>query len=111
MSGLPIKNVYQAGNGWEGLSVLEENSIDLALVDINMPVMNGEDMIATLRANPKWESLPVIVISTEGSQTRIEQFHRYGAKFVHKPFTPESVFKTIEELTGQNYAQSRDTEF
>lgn len=111
MAGLPLGAIHQAGNGWEGLGLLEGNEIDLAIVDINMPVMNGEEMIATLRANPKWESLPVLVVSTEGSQTRIEQFHRYGAKFVHKPFSPETVFKTIEDLTGQNYAQPCDTDF
>ena len=111
MTGLPLGEIHQAGNGWEGLGLLEGNEIDLAIVDINMPVMNGEEMIATLRANPKWESLPVLVVSTEGSQTRIEQFHRYGAKFVHKPFSPEAVFKTIEDLTGQKYAQPCDTDF
>jgi two-component system chemotaxis response regulator CheY len=112
MTGLPLKEIHQAGNGWEGLALLEKHTIDLALVDINMPVMNGEEMIETMRSNPKWASLPVIVISTEGSQTRIQRLHQLNAKFIHKPFSPETVCKTIEEITGQHYVtQPCDTEF
>lgn len=112
MSGVPLGEIYQAGNGWEGLSQLEQHPVDLALVDINMPVMNGEDMLETLRSNPKWTSLPVIVVSTEGSVTRIERLHQLDAKFIHKPFTPETICRTIEELTGERYvSQSSDTEF
>lgn len=111
MTGLSLGEIYQAGNGREGLDLLEEQEINLAIIDINMPVMDGEEMIMTLRNNPKWESLPVIVISTEGSQTRIERFHRYGAQFIHKPFSPETVCKTIENFMGKRYVQSCDTQF
>lgn len=112
MTGLPLGNVYQASNGWEGLSLLEKHDVDLALVDINMPVMNGEEMIESLRSNAKWSALPVIVVSTEGSQTRIERLHQLNAGFIHKPFSPETVCKMIEEITGQHYAiQQCDTEF
>ncbi|MBN1942049.1 MAG: response regulator [Phycisphaerae bacterium] len=112
MTGLPLGEIHQASNGWEGLAQLEKQNIDLALVDINMPVMNGEEMIETLRSNPKWASLPVIVVSTEGSRTRIERFQRLDAKFVHKPFSPEVVCQTIEQITGQRYvSQPSDTEF
>ncbi|MBN1556121.1 MAG: response regulator [Phycisphaerae bacterium] len=112
MTGVPLGDIHQAANGWEGLAVLKAHKVDLALLDINMPVMNGEEMLETLRSNPDWASLPVIVVSTEGSQTRIERLHQLDAKFIHKPFTPEVVCKTIEELTGQSYvSQSTDTEF
>jgi two-component system chemotaxis response regulator CheY len=112
MAGIPLGEIYQASNGWEGLALLEKHKIDLALVDINMPIMNGEEMIETLRSNTKWATLPVIVVSTEGSQTRIERLYQLDAKFIHKPFSPEIVCKTIEEITGHNYAiQPCDTEF
>jgi two-component system chemotaxis response regulator CheY len=111
MTGLVLGEIHQAGNGREGLALLEEQPMDLAVIDINMPVMDGEEMIETLRHNPKWESLPILVVSTEGSQTRIERLERYGAKFVHKPFSPEVVCKAIEILTGQRHAQSCNTEF
>ena len=73
MTGLPLGEIYQAGNGWEGLALLEKHKIDLALVDINMPIMNGEEMIECMRENADMRDTPVIVISTEGSETRIER--------------------------------------
>ena len=61
MSGLPLGTVLEAANGEEGLSVLQEQWVDLLLLDINMPVMNGEEMLRRLRASPETEALPVIV--------------------------------------------------
>ncbi|MBW1739220.1 MAG: response regulator [Deltaproteobacteria bacterium] len=73
MSGLPIGETYQAANGQEGLDALEQHWIDLAIVDINMPVMNGEEMIDRMQENPDTKDIPIVVISTEGSETRIER--------------------------------------
>lgn len=98
--GLPIGEVHQAGNGKEGLEVLDAHWIDMAFVDINMPVMGGEEMIERLRENSAWKDLPIIVISTEGSETRIERLEKYGAKFIHKPFSPETVRKIMQDMTG-----------
>jgi len=95
MSGIELGQVYQAANGQEALALLESNWIDLALVDINMPVMNGEELIAAIRSRPEMANLPVIVISTEGSETRIERLHQQGAAFVHKPFTPEMIGEIV----------------
>lgn len=100
MSGVPLGEVFQAANGKEGLEVLDQNWVDLVIVDINMPVMNGEEMIDTMKENPETKKLPIIVISTEGSETRIERLIDKGAKFIHKPFTPEQIHDTFQELTG-----------
>jgi two-component system chemotaxis response regulator CheY len=74
--------------------------VDLVFADINMPVMNGEEMIARIRANPTWADLPIIVVSTEGSRTRIESLRAQGTEFVHKPFSPEVVRDVVANLTG-----------
>lgn len=100
LSGLPIGRISEAGNGKEGLEVLEQDWIDLALIDINMPVMNGEEMIEEIRKNPQMKDLPLIVVSTESSESRIEMLQKKGAGFVHKPFNPTSLRETIMELTG-----------
>ena len=100
MTGLPLGEIYQAANGQEGLDALGENWIDLVIVDINMPVMNGEEMIDNMRANPEFANTPIVVISTEGSETRIERLRQKGAHFIHKPFTPETIRDTIQEITG-----------
>ena len=100
MAGIPLGEVVQAANGQEGLDALEEHWIDLALVDINMPVMNGEEMIAKVRENPEWASLAIIVVSTEGSKVRIERLQAKGAEFIHKPFMPETVRTVVQALMG-----------
>jgi len=100
MAGLPLGEIYQAANGQEGLDALGENWIDLVIVDINMPVMNGEEMIDHMRSNPEYADTPIVVISTEGSETRIERLRERGAHFIHKPFTPETIRDTIQEITG-----------
>jgi len=100
LSQLPLGEVLEAPNGQEALRVLDGKWIDLALVDINMPVMDGEEMINRLRQNPVTEDLPVIIISTEGSETRKEVLMQKGAGFVHKPFTPETLRDTILKTLG-----------
>ena len=100
MSGAPIDEFFQGANGQEGLDVLADNWIDLVLVDINMPVMNGEEMIDHVRAQEEWKDLPIVVVSTEGSKTRIDRLVDKGVKFVHKPFSPEIICQLILDITG-----------
>ena len=100
MSGLDLGDVYQAGNGKEGLDAARANWVDLVVADINMPVMNGEEMIDQMKADPELSALPTIVISTEGSATRIQRLEKKGVTFIHKPFTPEIIRDAIQDLTG-----------
>ena len=72
MSGLPLGTVLEAGNGEEGLFVLQDQWVDLLLLDINMPVMNGEEMLRRIRASPETEKLPVIVVSGHGLCAPVE---------------------------------------
>lgn len=100
MSGLSLGNVFEAANGLEGLEVLGKEWLDLVILDINMPVMNGEDMMKHMRAIPEMIDIPVIVISTEGSKLRIEGLMKMGATFVHKPFTPELIRDAVYKSLG-----------
>ena len=99
-SGVEVGEAYQASNGREGLEQLAQHWIDVAFVDINMPVMNGEEMIAEARANPLWADLPIVVVSTEGSETRIQRLREKGAHFVHKPFSPEAIRDIVNSIIG-----------
>jgi len=100
LSGLALGQVYEAKDGEEALRVLDENWVDLALIDINMPVLNGVDLIDRIRQNPETTDLSIIVVSTESSETRIENVQRKGVAFVHKPFTPETLREAILRATG-----------
>jgi two-component system chemotaxis response regulator CheY len=100
LSGLQVGEIHQAGNGREGLDALGSQWIDLVIVDINMPVMNGEEMIEQMHRHDELKAIPTVVVSTEGSQTRIERLQRLGVRFIHKPFTPEAIRDTIKEMLG-----------
>ncbi len=105
LTGLSLGEVYEAQNGREGLKVLDEKWVDLALVDINMPVMNGEEMIDSVRNNQTMADLPIIVVSTESNMERVESIRQKKVEFVHKPFTPEVLRKTVLQLTGVSNEQ------
>ena len=107
LSGLPIGRISEAGNGKTGLEILEQEWIDLVLIDINMPVMNGEEMIEQIRGNEQTKDLPIIVVSTESSESRIEMLQKQGAGFVHKPFNPTTLRETIKELTGVTHDEGK----
>lgn len=100
LSGIELGELHQAGNGLEGLKVIGAHPIDLVMVDMNMPVMGGQEMIEKLRAQPATADLPVIVVSTDGSAECAEMAKAHGAHFVHKPFTPEMLRDKIREATG-----------
>ena len=100
ISGIPVGDIYEASNGQEGLQMLKENWVDLALVDINMPVMNGEEMVEKIRQDEEIKDTPVIIISTESSENRIKLLINKGVGFVHKPFSPEILKDYIIEKTG-----------
>ncbi len=100
MCGIALSEIHQAANGEEGLKQLEKNWVDLVLVDINMPVMGGEEMIDQMRKNPVTKDVPVVVVSTESSQSRIEMLEKKSSGFVHKPFNPEIIKGVIDAITG-----------
>ena len=100
LSGLQLNEIHRAGNGEEALQRVDEDWIDLILLDVNMPIMNGEETLIRLRQNPESAELPVIVVSTEGSDKRIAALRELGAEFVHKPFTPEILREIIVQMTG-----------
>jgi two-component system chemotaxis response regulator CheY len=110
LSGLPLGELYEAGNGKEALQIIADEWIDVALVDINMPVMTGDELIDALRADPETAKFPIIVVSSESSEKRIELLKAKGTEFVHKPFTPESVREAIAELTGVTYEHASEAE-
>ena len=100
MCGIPIGEIKQAANGREGLEELGKSWVDIVILDINMPIMNGEEMIDEMQQDSEIKDIPVIVISTEGSSTRIDRLKEKGARFIKKPFTPEIIRDTIYEVTG-----------
>lgn len=101
MAGLDIGEIYEAGNGIEALARLADHQIDVMMVDINMPTMNGIKLLERIKQNPRLKDIPIVIASTEGSQTRIDQLRRDGAfGYVRKPFKPEQVRDVLTPLLG-----------
>jgi two-component system chemotaxis response regulator CheY len=102
LAGIPVGKLYQAGNGKEALEILNDNWVDLVFSDINMPVMGGVEMIEKMSADGLLKTIPVVVVSTEGSATRIEQLKSRGiSAYIRKPFTPELVRKVVDDIIGR----------
>ena len=99
-SGVDVGEIYEAGNGQEGLEQLAENWLDVLFIDVNMPIMDGMEMLNRVRNNPETRDLPVLIVSTESNEERIEIINRLNAGFVHKPFTPEKLREKIMEALG-----------
>lgn len=97
-SGLEIATIHEASDGQDAYELVEHTPVDLALVDINMPRMNGEELVSRWRAVPATASLPVVVVSTEGSETRIARLRSMGVAFLHKPFGPAELCETVTGL-------------
>jgi len=102
-AGLDLSQVFEAGNGAEALSVLQANQTDLILCDINMPVMDGLEFIKQLATVQNAKAVPVIMITTEGSEAHVVQALSSGARgYIRKPFTPDQVkTQVIPALAGK----------
>jgi len=91
-AGLDLEKVVEAGNGAEALGVLRDNPVDLILCDINMPVMDGLEFVRQIGTVESARGVPIVMITTEGSETHVVQALSAGARgYIRKPFTPDQV--------------------
>ena len=103
-AGINLTQVFEAGNGAEALAVLQVNRVDLILCDVNMPVMDGLEFIKQLPGVANAKDVPVVMITTEGSEHHVVQALSSGAKgYIRKPFTPEQVREhVVPVLAGKS---------
>lgn len=105
MSGVQIGEIREAGNGLEALRVLEESWMDVVLTDINMPEMGGVDFLRQVKRDEVLRNIPVIFVTTEASQARIDEVTRLGAAgYVKKPFMPEKIRTILLDVLTEAYA-------
>jgi two-component system chemotaxis response regulator CheY len=97
-TGMAIRTIYEAGDGQEALDLLKSQNVDLVLTDINMPRMDGLQLLGALKASPQWRQVPVVMITTEGGETKVGEAVKLGAAgYVRKPFTADQI---KEKLVG-----------
>ncbi len=100
-AGLEVQEVLEASNGSEALTVARENSLDLILSDINMPLMDGLEFVRQLRCIETAQHIPVVMITTEAGEARVVQALSSGASgYIRKPFTPEQIKERVIPLLG-----------
>lgn len=101
MSGFKVDECREAGNGKEALETLSHAWVDVIISDINMPEMNGLELLERLKKDDLYKTIPIIMISTEGSTERMQEAFALGAQgFIRKPFLPEDLRKTLYEVIG-----------
>jgi two-component system, chemotaxis family, chemotaxis protein CheY len=93
--------IIEATSGFDALRLLPREDVDLIITDINMPDINGLELLSYVRNNPNYQSIPLFIISTEGSEKDLEKGLALGAnEYLVKPFSPELLQQLIRRYLG-----------
>lgn len=104
MSGVPVGEFHEAGNGKEAMAILAKTWIDVILSDINMPEMGGMELLKKISEDEDLKKIPLIFITTESSDARQEEARKFGvAGYVKKPFQPETIKAILYEVLEKAY--------
>ena len=92
-----IEKVFQAGDGLEALEVLASNEIDFIICDINMPNMNGLELLFRIKKSEDFKNIPIVMLTTEGRDEDINRAKSMGADgYAVKPFKPDTLKKELD---------------
>ena len=98
-AGVLIGKIHEAGDGVQALAILHAVQVNLVLSDINMPNMNGIQLLTHLRAHSAFKTVPVIIVTTEGGEAKVMEAVHLGANgYVLKPFTADQIKKKLQGL-------------
>ena len=97
-AGFALGNILEASDGIEALEKVKTEMVNLVLTDVNMPNMDGIELLSALKAKPAFKSIPVVMITTEGGEAKVMEAVQLGAAgYVRKPFTADQI---KEKLSG-----------
>jgi two-component system chemotaxis response regulator CheY len=109
LSGFDVGEYWEAADGQEALEKLRSHWVDVVLTDINMPRLDGTELVATMKRDDFLRSIPVIMVSTEGSEKKVQESLRLGASgYIKKPFHPEDIKRTLAKVMGEKVDENRD---
>lgn len=101
LCGLSVGEILEAGDGAEALTKLAQRKVDLVLADVNMPVMNGVELVERMARDPALAEIPVVIVATPMSEERVERLLDVGARaYIAKPFRPESLREVLIQILG-----------
>lgn len=102
VSGFKVGEYFEAADGKEALKILADAWVDLVLTDINMPNMDGLELIAEMHNDQILRSIPVVMVTTEGSEKSVQKSMEMGAKgYIKKPFQPEDIKRILNSIMGE----------
>ena len=102
----PVK-ITEVESGFDALRCLPRESYDLILTDINMPDINGLELVAFVKQNEAYSSIPLVIVSTEGSERDRDKGLSLGADaYLVKPFDPEELRRIAQDLLASSAAGS-----
>ncbi len=96
---LPIGQIYEAGDGVLAIAELEAHKVDLVLSDINMPNMDGLQLLSHISTMEKMKGIPIVMITTEAGHGKVMEAVALGAAgYVRKPFTADQIKEKLASL-------------
>ena len=99
LTNVPVEEILEAGDGAEALTLLEQHDVQLLLTDINMPVMNGAELLRALADDDRWSGLTRVIISTDGSTARRDEAAELDVRcYLEKPFSPEVLRDVLNDV-------------
>lgn len=91
--------IVEAANGFEALRILPREKVDMVITDINMPDINGLELVSFIKTNPNYQAMPLLIISTEGSERDRQKGMLLGADgYLVKPFSPADLQSFIRRF-------------
>jgi two-component system chemotaxis response regulator CheY len=102
LTAIGFTEVIEAENGQAGLQKIENEGVDCVITDWSMPLMTGLELVRTLRANPKYRELPILMVTAIGQKEEIVQAISAGANaYIVKPFDPETLQSKLRQVLGR----------
>jgi two-component system chemotaxis response regulator CheY len=98
MSGLRADVVHEAASGREALALLQREPVDAVFTDLNMPEMDGAELVGRMAADPRLAAVPVVVISSDRNEARAEELRARVRAWIPKPFRPEDLRAVVQKL-------------
>jgi two-component system chemotaxis response regulator CheY len=102
ISGFKVDQFFEAPDGRAALEKIEKELIDLVLTGFHMPEMDGLELLEEMNKNDTIKTIPVVVVTAEGSRQRREDFIEKGAiDYIRKPFVPEEIREKLKAILGE----------
>jgi len=103
--GAPVR-ITEAASGFEALRELPREAYDLIVTDINMPDINGLELVSFVKSNAAYRSIPLLIISTEGSERdRLKGLELGADAYLVKPFEPEALLRAARDLLAKAHEE------